>query len=152
MSAWSIGAERVRAGVLGRKPTAEEFVGRLTRWIPGDVLVLFASAINWVSAEPKPPSRSLLIVFLLATPIVVLLGAYSKRGVVPYDWVNALLATFAFAIWSISIPRSGWQAWPLFSSNPGWVTLASALGGLVFGLIASGIELRYGSGNYKAGG
>jgi len=88
-------------------------------------------------------------VFLVATPVVVVLGAFAKQDVVGFDFVKAGLATLAFAIWSLSIPRSGWQEWRVVSENPGWVTTVSALGGLMFGLLASGIERKYGSGEYE---
>jgi hypothetical protein len=149
MSAWSIGADRVRAQKLSGKDAAIEMLGRVARWIPGDILVLFAGAINWVSAEPAHPSVRLLVVFLVATPVVVVLGAFAKQDVVGFDFVKAALATLAFAIWSLSIPRSGWQEWRVVSENPGWVTTVSALGGLMFGLLASGIERKYGSGEYE---
>src|SRR5216684_6922962 len=99
MSAWSIGADRVRAQKLSGKDAAIEMLGRVARWIPGDILVLFAGAINWVSAEPAHPSVRLLVAFLVATPVVVVLGAFAKQDVVGFDFVKAALATLAFAIW-----------------------------------------------------
>lgn len=148
MSAWSIGADQVRAVKLSKKEGATEILDRIVRWIPGDIVVLFAAAISSISAEPKHPSVQLLVVFLVVTPIVVVLGAFAKRKLVGFDFVKAGLATLAFAIWSLSVPRSGWQQWHMVSDNPGWVTAVSALGGLVFGLFASGIERRYGVGDY----
>ncbi len=149
MSAWNIGAEQVRAVKLGDKGAASEIIGRVVLWIPGDILALYAGAVNWVSAEPSHPSVRLLQVFLAATPIVVILSAFAKRDLGKFDFVKALLASLAFAIWSLSIPRSGWQQWHVVNQNPGWVTAASALGGLIFGLLATGIERRYGSGEYN---
>jgi hypothetical protein len=149
MSAWSIGADPVRVQKLNQdRDAASETIGRVTRWIPGDILVLFAGAINWVSAEPEHPSVKLLVLFFLATPVVVLLGAFAKRKLVGFDYVKAALAMLAFAIWSLSIPRSGWHQWPLVNDNPGWVTTASALVGLIFGLLASGVERTY-AGEYN---
>jgi hypothetical protein len=126
-----------------------DIIGRVARWIPGDILVLYAGAINWVSPEPASPSVRLLVVFFIATPVVVLLGAFAKHKVAGFDLVKAALAMLAFAIWSLSIPRSGWHQWALVSDNPGWVTIASALGGLMFGLLASGIERTYGTGEFN---
>lgn len=143
MSAWTIGAERVPAAKLGDKSAATEIIGKLARWIPGDILVLFAGAVNWVSTEPSHPSVPLLVVFWAATPCVVILSAWAKHDLKKIDSVKAFLATIAFGIWSLSIPRSGWQNWDLVSKNPGWVTGISALGGLMFGLLASGIERKF---------
>src|SRR5262245_30767275 len=108
MSAWSVGAIPVRAYLMGDKP-ATEIVGRMVRWIPGDIVVLFAAAISWVSAEPAKPSMGLLILFIAATPVVVILGAFASRAVAGFDFVKAVLAAIAFTIWSLSVPRSGWH-------------------------------------------
>ena len=148
MSAWGLGAIPQRPELMGDK-VASEMVGRVVRWIPGDIIVLFAAAINWISAEPARPNMTLLVVFVALTPVVVLLAAFATRGLARFDYVKAVLATLAFAIWSLSVPRSGWHQLDLVAQNPGWVTLASALGGLMFGLFASGIERRFGSGTYK---
>jgi hypothetical protein len=134
-----------KAYLLGDKP-ASEIVGRMVRWIPGDIVVLFAAAINWVSAEPEKPSMKLLILFIAATPIIVVLAAFASRAVARFDFVKAALAAIAFTIWSLSVPRSGWHELELVAQNPGWVTLVSALGGLAFALFASGIERRFGAG------
>jgi membrane associated rhomboid family serine protease len=114
-----------------------------------DIVVLFAAAISWVSAEPAHPSVVLLVVLVIATPTVVLLAVFAKQDFVAFDFVKAALATLAFVIWSLSVPRSGWQQWHVVSEHPGWVAAASSLGGLMFGLLASGIERKYGSGEYK---
>src|SRR5215470_2563992 len=98
MSAWSLGADRVRAKDLSNDEATSEIIGRMTRWIPGDILVLFAGAINWISAEPAAPSVPLLLVFLAATPIVVVLAAFSKHDLAKFDLTKAVLATLAFAI------------------------------------------------------
>jgi hypothetical protein len=149
MSAWSIGADRAEVQKMGRGgDSTSEIIGRVARWIPGDILVLYAGAINSVSAEPAPPSVRLLVVFFIATPVVVLLGAFAKHKVARFDFAKAALAMLAFAIWSLSIPRSGWHQWSLVSDNPAWVTIVSVLGGLMFGLLASGIERTYSTGEY----
>ena len=148
MSAWSLGADRGAVVRLSGEDRTKEIIGRVVRWIPGDMVVLYAGAINWVSAEPKLPSLPLLLVFIAATPVVVILGAFATRSVRRFDFVKAVLAVIAFGIWSVSVPRSGWQQFDVVRENPGWVTALSALGGLMFGLLASGMEREYGSGDY----
>jgi NADH:ubiquinone oxidoreductase subunit 6 (subunit J) len=143
MSAWSVGATRSRALLSARKPDAGEFVSRVIRWIPGDIVVMYAAAIQWVTPEPADPSMNLLLVFMAAAGVMVILGAFATRTVERFDWIKAVLAVFAFGIWSLSVPRSGWQQLAEVADNPGLVTAASALGGVMFGLIADGIERRF---------
>lgn len=142
MSAFGIGRERPRAEVRGADPGA--YVSRVVRWIPGEVLALFAAAVTWVGdGGGGKPSVSLLIVFMIACPILVLLGAWSRGSpMTRVDAVNAALSLPAFAIWSLSMPDSGWQRWSLVSEHNVWTAVVAALAGIAFGLFCAGVEVR----------
>lgn len=142
MSAWGVGASTSEVRLA--TPDAGSYVGRVVRWIPGDVVALYGAAILWVTPEPLAPSLALWWWFVAAAPVVTLAGAFATRNLKKFDAVKAALAAVAFAIWSLSVPRSGWQQLGAIAANPGWVIAASALGGVIFGLVASGIERKFG--------
>lgn len=141
MSAFGLGREAGGASFRNERD-AGEFVGRVVRWVPGDVIVLFAACITWVGVDK--PSVPLLVLFGALTPLIVLGGAWSRsrHRVGKSDYVKAVLGLVAFVIWSLTVPGSGWRAWPVIAENVGWVAVISAVGGVLFGLIGSGVELR----------
>lgn len=140
MSAFGIGRQPPLGLARAGNSNPSEFAGRVVRWIPGDSLVLYAASITWLGSAK--PSMALLIVFALVTPLLVLLGAWSRGLVRRSDIVMAGLSVGAFLLWSLSMPGSGWQGWAWIASHEGWVVVISTLGSVVFALFASGVELR----------
>jgi hypothetical protein len=86
----------------------------------------------------------LLVAFIVLTPCVVLLGVWAdgSRKYRPGDFVNAGMATVAFAIASLPVPDAGWQRWPLVSDHPRQVIVVTVLVAVLFALFASGVEKR----------
>jgi hypothetical protein len=162
MSAWRLGVESVAEG---HEPAGEAGGGAvdlsarltqastppvggldsLTKWIPGEVIVLYAAAVTAFGAETHAePSIALLIVAGVLTPVIVVLFAYSRGTVKRKTWLTALFAAIAFAIWSLSVPFSGWQSWDLVQDNQLAVALVAAVSALLFGLLAEGLIRHYG--------
>lgn len=99
------------------------FLGKVTKWIPADVMAIYGAAI--IAMQPKPAadgsappavvSVELWVAFLVATPILVgILGwvAGSERLA-----RRVLLSVPAFIIWTASVPHSAWEKLPLFTDS-----------------------------------
>lgn len=112
-------------------------IDRITKWIPGDILALFAAVVTGVHAIIDPlPNWIWLIFCLVLTPIIVLLVQPTGGQPDPMKGRKAVLAFFAFLIWSFTIPESAWQRIPVIAA---WSALVSGIAigvGIVFGLIA----------------
>jgi hypothetical protein len=115
------------------------FIDRLVQWIPADVIAIYTVGITTLrtqSPDPNPSPLWLIIAAALAF-VLVLLGAYqTRKSLGGRDFLLALMAIIAFAIWSLAIPDSGWYDWSTVAHNPGWVALIAGVGGLVFGAVA----------------
>jgi hypothetical protein len=142
MSAWSVGrrggTESLSSGAASGTDI-KPFVDRIVQWIPADVIALYTVGITTLHTQtPDPnPSPLWLIIAGVVAFVLVLLAAQRTRGkVAGRDFVLAVMAILAFAIWSLAIPGSGWHDWHIVENNPGWVALIAGLGGLVFGGIA----------------
>lgn len=149
MSVWRVGrdaaedATRVRgkgpAG--GGEPKLQAFIDRVVKWIPGDVLALYAAGVTAIGA----PSIGWLIAGVVLSPLIVLLTPFATTGHFAPWKAGLVLAALAFAatlIWSLSIPNSGWQELQAIRDHATQVALAAAVLGLIFGLVADGIEKR----------
>lgn len=147
MSAWRVGRDS-NPGLFLSQPSGQfrSFVDRVTKWIPGDVIVLYGASIVLLRSQtPDPnPSVVLLIAGAAAAFVFVLLGAWSTGAGLNWRrlFVDAVLAAVAFLIWSASIPDSGWWAWEAVSDNPGWLAVIAAALGVAFGLFAEGVSRR----------
>lgn len=118
---------------------AEAVFDRLTKWIPGDTLALYVPFVTFLAT----PSVALLIVMILATPLFVLGAAFATGGkFTKRVWVSAVLGMVAFAIWSVSVPQSGWQRWPVVVANQALFAFGGAILGSLFGYAAEGIVKR----------
>jgi hypothetical protein len=148
MSAWRVGTEAVRDDVQeGVAPPADDggaiqkAIDTLTKWIPGEVVALYVAVVAaaTTSADHRP-SIVLLIVFIVVTPLWVILAGFADTGEIKAKAIlPALLACAAFTIWSLTVPGSGWQRWHVVSDNLQSITIVAAIAGALFGLFATGI-------------
>jgi hypothetical protein len=116
-----------------------KFTDKVTKWIPGDALVLYLLGIS-LFATPNP--YWLWIMTVVAGLLVVGAAFATGEEIRKEVWVSAVLASVAFAIWSLPIPSSGWQKIPGIESNKFIVSLAGAVAGSLFALVAEGITRR----------
>ena len=154
MSAWRIGVEGASrsSGWRGAAPETGSPAGqdgdqrqqlpftkefdRLKKWIPAETLAVYVPAVALVSAGSGKSSLPLLILMLAATPIIVIVAAASKGGVGLRAVVSAILALVAFAIWSVSVPLSGWGQLDVVSKNTTMVVIVAVLAGIIFSYAA----------------
>lgn len=154
MSAWRVGSETAATSAGGpvafgaEQGTSENVVtaviDRLTKWIPGDALALYVAAVTVFTApHGAKPSVILLIVFVLLCAGIVVGSSFASTGEIPRSVVlPAVLASMAFAIWSLSVPLSGWHRWIFVSNNQAAVAVIAAIAGLLFGFLADGFTKR----------
>jgi hypothetical protein len=153
MSAWQIGSNppaprppdhRTRVRTTSPREGTQEFVGRLTKWIPGDALAIYVTGVSALAAQAhSKPSIVFLIVVAVLTPALVLGGAWANGTPIKLPtWVSAGLAALAFLIWSLTVPFSGWQRWSLVADNQAGVAICAGIAGLLFGLLAEGATRR----------
>lgn len=153
MSAWQIGSRppaprsqrhRLRGEPTGSREETQEFIDRLTKWVPGDALAVYVTGVTALSAQAhSKPSVVFLVVATVLAPVLVLGGAWSNgRPIGPPTWVSAGLAALAFLIWSLTVPFSGWQRWTLIADNQAGVAICAGIAGILFGLFAEGAIRR----------
>jgi hypothetical protein len=146
VSAWQL------ARVPGKRVLVEsddsdfaKFVGLLLKWIPADLVVLYTAFIKALVDDPTDdPNVYLTIIFGVSAPIVVLLlAANSDHGA--RGWTLALrtiLVVPAFALWTLTVPNSGWDQIDKIAAHPTWVAGLAAFGAFLFSLLAEFIERR----------
>jgi hypothetical protein len=151
--------ERVRGGVdyngpiapdspaaASGRPTIEPRQGaldKLTKWIPGDTLAIYAPGVTLLSVTSEKPSALFLVVMIIVTPLFVLGVAFSTGGGLSRGTlVAAGLSAAAFTIWSMSVPSNGWQSIAAVANNKGVLAISAAIAGVLFGYIAEGITKR----------
>src|SRR5690242_13069008 len=88
MSAWQIGANPpapkpggsgLRDETAGPHQGTQEFVDRLTKWIPGDAIAIYVTGVTALAARAhSKPSIVFLVAVAILTPALVLGGAWSK--------------------------------------------------------------------------
>jgi hypothetical protein len=168
MSAWRIGAEdpsqpaaavgvprrRARPRPAQRRGTRSESrdsspitaaIDRLTRWIPGDVLAIYVAGVTALTSPGGKPSVAFLVAMVVATFLVVVLGAFSTgEPIKARTWAAAALGGLAFAIWTLSVPMSGWNRLSIVADNKDAVAITAAVVGLLFGYFADGVMVRIG--------
>ena len=140
MSAWSIGATSKPAAIAesaAGNSQLKPFIDKLVAWIPGDVVMLYIAAVSAVG--PEKPSRLMLGIAIPFAAVVVLLGNRSLEPAKRLGLIGrrAVLAAIATAVWTMTIPGSGWQTFAWIADNSKVVAVVAAALGLLFGLIAS---------------
>jgi hypothetical protein len=155
MSAWRVGADVTAppvaaqrdippAGAAANKQKVQTILDQVTKWIPGDAIALYGAAVTaWASSHG--PSVILLVIAVVGTGVIVILSAFANGTDIPKKtYLAAGLAAAAFAIWSLSIPGSGWQKWHVVNENQALVAVVAAVLALLFGYLAEGLTKRYG--------
>ena len=131
-----------RSETSGGAEAFQAVCDKLTKWIPGDALAIYLPGVTLLGASGKP-SALFLIVMILLTPLLTLGFAFSIGAPlgrrVP---ISATLAAVAFAIWSLSVPMSGWQSLDVVANNTGAVAVGAAICGILFGYVAEGVVKR----------
>ena len=115
------------------------FVDRVVQWIPADVIAIYTVGITTLRTEHPDPNPSVLWLVIAAVvgfALVLLAAQRTRKKVTGRDFLLAVAAVLAFAIWSLAIPDSGWYHWHVVADHPGWVAIIAGAGGLVFGALA----------------
>jgi hypothetical protein len=124
-------------------PAIETWQGaldKLTKWIPGDTLAIYAPGVTLLSVTTDRPSLLFLVIMIIVTPLFVLGVAFSTSGVLSRRSLAAAgLAATVFTIWSMSVPFSGWQSIAGVADHKGAVAIGAAVAGILFGYVAEGI-------------
>ncbi len=145
MSMWQIARDTADGDVF--VPEADtnnglrEYTDRILKWIPGDVLALYATGVTTIGK----PSWWWLIVAILLSPAMLVLVPFTTTGHLVLSrpvTTNALLGFGATLIWTLTIPNSGWQNINGISRNAPTVALVVAVLGLLFSVIAEGFSQR----------
>ena len=145
MSAWSIGAGRGAFSTKAGKPNkAVEFIGRFTKWIPGDVIVLYGGTVALM--QPEQPAEGSVtpvvsvpawLITLIATPLIVWVAAgLADKKQIPW---RIAFSVPSFMIWSATVPHSAWEKWGVFSENAPIVYLVLGLLALILPPIADSV-------------
>jgi hypothetical protein len=110
------------AATIGKQ--AIDALGALVKWLPAEIVAGYAAVVTAMQPEQaagapaKPPSISWTawVVALIATPILVLVGAWTA-GKLAGAVARMALSVPAFALWSATIPHSVWEKWDAFTNN-----------------------------------
>ncbi len=122
MSAIRIGTgSRVAAGVNATTDPILEFLGRWVKWIPAEVIAIYAAAVAQLQPKPdgipQPPvvSVELWAIALVFTPVIV--GVASVLGNATQRVWRIIFSIPAFLVWSSTIPHSAWAKLDVFADN-----------------------------------
>jgi hypothetical protein len=149
MAAWTLA--RVPADQSVVEPgssQAEKFVGKVLKWVPADLVVIYTGLIKAVVDDANDTSNYWVTAgFVVAAPVTVLLLAFASgpRGIGGSKlWVRAILSMPAAAIWSATVPNSGWDEIQWVTQHLALTAGLAGAAGFFFSLIADGIEQRIG--------
>jgi len=114
-------AEEAAAGNSQLKP----LIDKLVAWIPGDVVMLYIAAVSAIGI--KNPSTILLIIAVAFAPLIVWLGNRSLDPTKRLGYIKrrTALAAVATAIWTLTVPGSGWQAVDFIANNANVVAVGA---------------------------
>ena len=89
-------------GPPGAPPPADDFLGRLVKYIPTEIIALYVAVTGLVPKSDAHPALMLIfIACLVLTPIYLWFGTRDPAKAVPY--VQIVLATIGFAVWSFAL-------------------------------------------------
>jgi hypothetical protein len=128
----------------GTSEAVSEKLNKLVKWIPGDVIALYGAAVTvfTVSSESKP-SLILLGIAVVLSGLFVVAAAFAKAGTLAKgDLPGAAITAGAFAIWSITIPSSGWQQITWVSDHQAAAALIAAVVAAFYCFLAEGMTKR----------
>ncbi len=149
MSAWSIGSwDGQRAGRGERADSLPDagfssYLGRTIRFIPGEIIALYGACVATLRQGDAGTVThvAFLVIFAIAAPAVTVLGSIvERRAFSAQTRTRGLLSLLAFAIWSVTVPSSGWYEIPFVVEQPGLIAIAAALAGLIFGMAAELVD------------
>lgn len=133
------------------KETLADMAGKLLTWIPGEVIALYGALLT-IAMQNNPEklgsdlSIALTVLGVIVAGGFVLLAAYSNTT--DESWQSkrikwrAGLASVAFAIWSLTVPNSGWNEINWIAENPGLVAGIAGFLGIAFSFFATGKDNR----------
>jgi hypothetical protein len=87
-----------------KSETGDDYVGRLAKYIPAEVVGLYLAAIGTVPATAPGRAKVLCIIYwfcLIATPVYLALT--TREGTKGPLWIQVILATIAFPVWVLAI-------------------------------------------------
>jgi molecular chaperone DnaK (HSP70) len=146
MTAFGVGrgAGEAELGVAAPDQPLLTYVGKVLTWIPADAVVVYTAAVKALVDDPDDdPHWWLAGVCAGIAVILVVIGRLSKgfRGALTWKLaVHVVLVVIAFAIWSPTVPDSGWDEFGFIADNPGWTIVVCALAGLLFAALADQIK------------
>jgi hypothetical protein len=143
MSAWRIGRESSELAGTKDASQTKTFVDRIVKYIPGDAIVGYTTAITLFALQSGQPSPKLwlALVFVVVTAVLVVLGWLSATPRDPGAIARDLfLAIVAFVVWSLTVPGNGWTEISFIGSNPA----IAALVGLIAGIVMPGLAKALG--------
>lgn len=150
MGAWQLGedaARRQRGAVASDDPQNAllTIVGRVLKWVPADVVVMFGSGVAIYVAANDTPGWWLIPVFAAVAPILVSLSAFSGRDPTKAWWTKMVAfrtfaAPLASLLWMFTVPNTPWTriGWVAKHDKPS-IIIAAVLGA-IFSLLAEGLE------------
>ncbi len=88
----------------------------------------------------------LTVICAVATPLVVVGAAFNNSADDTWRSTRTLwragVSLVAFAVWSITIPTSGWNKIDWFAEDPARTAVIVGIAGFAINLIASGVDKR----------
>jgi hypothetical protein len=128
----------------GGEETLSNAFSKLAKWIPGDVLALYVTAVTvFGGTSGSEPSVILLIVSVLGAGLFVLLAAFAKTGAFAKEDLRvAGITAGAFVIWSVTVPFAGWQQITWVHNHQGTVAFCAAVVAIFYCFFAEGMAIR----------
>lgn len=110
-----------KATVLAGPTGPDDYLARLLKYIPAEVVTLYVSATGIVPAVAANRTKILWVIFAfcaVATPLYMIFSTREK-GRAPL-WMQVVLATIAFPVWAYALGG-------VFTSTPGYEPYISSL-------------------------
>ena len=102
---------------VNKESTASQALDALSKFIPTEMLAPYVAVLAYAAEHNSPPSESVYLWFVLATPFVTIFFQYAKCAMDNQPWPaknavvwRAFAAAAAFAVWGLAPPGSAFQA------------------------------------------